>query len=268
MSANQRWFEALWRDYSAMAPRVSSIKKSLEIRGEQVLNDHVAFRTFDLAPINLESLAPTIESLGYRRLDSYRFEAKKVRAIAFVHPEPNAPRIFLSELETSRFEDSIQGLIHELVGQVKGLPVGPEVLFSGRPWQLTTTTYRQLAEVSEYAAWVASLGLRPNHFTVNANALSTFEGLPVLLDFVESQGFQLNESGGRIKGTPAQFLEQGSTLADRISVDFTDAALEVPTCYYEFAYRHPMSDGRLFDGFVEASADKIFESTNASPVDK
>ncbi len=263
MIANQEFFTALWDDYASMAPRVSAIKSRLEDRGEAVLNDHIAFRTFDLDPISLKTLGPIIESLGYRPFDTYRFEAKKVRAVAYVSSEPNAPRIFLSELETGRFDDATQGLIHELVGQVKGLPVGPEVFLSGRPWGLTTATYGRLAEVSEYAAWVAALGLRPNHFTVNVNALSTFEGLPDLLDFVESLGFRLNESGGRIKGTPAQYLEQGSTIADRLVVDFMDAALEVPTCYYEFAYRHMMADGRRFDGFVEASADKIFESTNA-----
>jgi len=262
MTSNQPWFEALWDDYSAMAPRVSAIKSRLEDRRESVLNDHIAFRTFDLDPVSLKNLGPVIESLGYRPFGTYRFEAKKVRAVAYVSSEPNAPRIFLSELETAAFDDEIQELIRDLVGQAKGLPVGPEVFLSGRPWSLTTATYRRLAEVSEYAAWVAALGLRPNHFTVNVNALSTFEGLPDLLDFVEALGFRLNESGGRIKGTPAQYLEQGATLADRLVVEFMDAALEVPTCYYEFAYRHMMADGRLFDGFVEASADKIFESTN------
>jgi len=36
---------------------------------------------------------------------------------------------------------------------------------------------------------------------------------------------------------------------------------DVPTCYYEFAKRYPGPDGKLFPGFVAASADKIFEST-------
>jgi hypothetical protein len=37
---------------------------------------------------------------------------------------------------------------------------------------------------------------------------------------------------------------------------------EIPTCYYEFARRYPLADGRLYQGFVAASADRIFESTH------
>jgi hypothetical protein len=37
----------------------------------------------------------------------------------------------------------------------------------------------------------------------------------------------------------------------------------IPTCYYEFARRYPDADGKIYEGFVAASADKIFESTNA-----
>ena len=44
-------------------------------------------------------------------------------------------------------------------------------------------------------------------------------------------------------------------------VDFTEGMEEIPSCYYEFALRYP-KDGELFQGFVAASADKIFESTH------
>lgn len=38
---------------------------------------------------------------------------------------------------------------------------------------------------------------------------------------------------------------------------------KIPSCYYEFARRYPdPRTGRVYDGFVAASADKIFESTN------
>jgi len=37
----------------------------------------------------------------------------------------------------------------------------------------------------------------------------------------------------------------------------------IPSCFYEFALRHPLADGTLFDSFIEGNADKIFESTHA-----
>lgn len=70
----------------------------------------------------------------------------------------------------------------------------------------------------------------------------------------------MNTAGGLIKGTPADFLEQSSTLADRIPIEFADGFHEAPTCYYEFALRH-FVDNTLFDGFVTSSANRIFEST-------
>ncbi len=57
-------------------------------------------------------------------------------------------------------------------------------------------------------------------------------------------------------------LEQSSTLADKVSVAFSDGELAIPSCFYEFALRYPKADGELYTGFVAASADKIFESTD------
>jgi hypothetical protein len=51
-------------------------------------------------------------------------------------------------------------------------------------------------------------------------------------------------------------------LADKAPVDFTDTTIEIPSCFYEFAKRYPLSNGELYTGFVAASADKIFDSTN------
>ena len=72
----------------------------------------------------------------------------------------------------------------------------------------------------------------------------------------------LNDAGGAIKGTPAEHLEQSSTRADSIEVAFADGRARIPSVYYEFARRYPLPSGELFHGFVPASADKIFESTD------
>jgi len=37
----------------------------------------------------------------------------------------------------------------------------------------------------------------------------------------------------------------------------------IKSCYYEFARRYPDRKGLLFQGFVSASVDKIFESTDS-----
>ena len=53
-----------------------------------------------------------------------------------------------------------------------------------------------------------------------------------------------------VKGTPADRLEQSSTLADAIEVEFSDRTAKIPSCYYEFARRYPLPSGELFQGFV------------------
>lgn len=256
------WFDNLWRDYVDMTPRVSDIKRLLEERGETVENDHVAFRTLDLDPIGIERLGPIVESLGYTAFDTYEFPAKRVQAVSYVRE--GYPRIFLSELRTGDFPEH-RPLFESLVDQVdESILSGPEVFWAGTPWEpIDHQTYLELRETSEYGSWVSALGLRPNHFTVSVNELEGFEGIRELLDFVRECDYRLNESGGRVKGSPDVFLEQGSTLADQIEIEFADGAHAIPTCYYEFALRYPTPDGELFDGFVAASADRIFESTHA-----
>jgi len=252
------FFANLWDDYVRIAPQAARLRACLEARGEAIVNDHVAFRTFDLAPINLEVLERPLLDLGYRRHEPYHFEDKKLRAWGYLLE--GHPRVFLSELETRHFSHFLQETVARLCAQVDPAAIQ---LWSGRLWEpVTHEVYQRLAEESEYAGWVAALGLRANHFTVSVNHLQSFAGLPELLDFLEEQGFPLNMAGGRIKGTPEVLLEQASTLADRQPVEFADGTHTVPTCYYEFARRYPDARGQLYEGFVAASADKIFESTN------
>ncbi len=252
------FFAQLWNDYVQIAPQAARLRACLEARGETIVNDHVAFRTFDRSPLALEHLERHLLELGYRRYEPYQFEDKKLRAWGYLLE--GHPRVFLSELETRHFSEELQAVVDGLCAQVDPSKIS---LSGGRLWEpVTYEVYQRLAEESEYAGWVAALGLRANHFTVSVNHLTTFEGLPGLLDFLEEQGFPLNMAGGRIKGTPEVLLEQASTLADRQPVEFADGTHSVPTCYYEFAKRYPDADGKLYDGFVAASADKIFESTN------
>lgn len=124
--------------------------------------------------------------------------------------------------------------------------------------------YQTLLAESEYAAWLSVMGLRANHFTISVNHLKEPVSLAGVNDLLKQAGFRLNDSGGEIKGTPESLLEQSSTLADRMTIRFDDGELrEIPTCYYEFARRWPDVEGRLFQGFITESADRIFESTDS-----
>lgn len=264
----ETFFTHLWEDYIRMAPRAAKIKKLFEDEGETVLNDHVAFRTYGMEPIGLTTLERPILAIGYKRFAPYRFEAKKLNAMGYLHPNPDYPRIFLSELEVEALSSNAQSIIERMVGQIDPAVVkNNDILWAGRLWPtVSVEDYKSLLEESEYAAWVAALGIRPNHFTIAVNHLEKTPKMEEVLDFVESAGYAINKSGGRVKGSPEVLLEQGSTMADQMEVGFANGIqLNIPTCYYEFARRYPDQDGALYNGFVAASADKIFESTNTKP---
>jgi hypothetical protein len=172
--------------------------------------------------------------------------------------------VFISELKVEEFSPRLQQIARGLIEQVPGdFPRRPDFPAIGRPWRISYGDYETLRAESEYAAWVAAFGFRANHFTVLVNALKSFPTLQSLNNFLKQSGYKLNTSGGEIKGSSQILLEQSSTLADQVEVDFSDGRRTIPCCYYEFAKRYPdPKTGKLFQGFVERSADKIFESTD------
>ncbi|MBZ9538814.1 DUF1338 domain-containing protein [Modicisalibacter tunisiensis] len=259
------FFARLWDDYTAMTPQAQRIHDAFIDAGETIVNDHVAFRTFDRGPITLADLEPHLLALGYTRLEPYDFPAKKLRAYGYLPPDENQPRVFLSELKCDELSTTAQRIIDGLVAQIDPARVAtPEVLWAGRLWEAPSfEEYQTLMAESEYAAWLSIIGLRANHFTISINHFRTFDSVEKVLAKVESLGLGINESGGRVKGSPEVLLEQGSTLADRAAFTFAGGQVEeIPTCYYEFARRYHDADGKLYQGFVAASADKIFESTD------
>ncbi len=258
-------FEYFWSDYSMTTPDAKRIRSLFEARGERVVNDHVALRTFDLAPIQMEALAAPFVALGYRESGRYAFEDKKLDAISFSHPSGNYPRLFVSQLRTRAFSSAFQETVRGLVSEVDGSTVGAFDFFARLPtWRsIDYATYERLLAESEYGAWLVAFGVRVNHFTVSFNALKTFSQVADLNAWLKTQGFALNTSGGEVKGSAAVLLEQSSTVASRVEVAFADTRRVIPSCYYEFAKRYTdPSTEKLYDGFVEKNADRIFESTN------
>jgi hypothetical protein len=254
---------ALWTDYVATTPQAERIHQLLGERGEHVRNDHVALRTYGLPGIGITALARPFEALGWVARDHYRFEDKKLRARYWQHPDPSLPKVFISELIVTELSAAANQIIERLVSHLPpGFGDRPDLPWAGRPWPVRRAEYESLLMESEYAAWVAAFGFRVNHFTVAVNGLTTFPDLHSLNAFLLDHGFTLNEAGGTIKGTPEDLLEQSSTRADSIALDFAGETLRIPSCYYEFARRYPLPNGELFEGFVPASADKIFESTD------
>lgn len=263
-------FEALWDKYTQMTPSAGQIHQIFEERGESVLNDHIAIRTFNDPRVNIEVLAAPLKKLGYVEKGDYEFKEKKLFAHHYEHSEDkNAPKIFISELLLERCSAELQQIISKLLDQIPYSSLDMDtLLLQGRLWKLSAEEYEILRKESEYASWMYVFGFCANHFTVFVNALTTLKSLEEVNELLKNKGFRLNDAGGEIKGSPEQLLEQSSTIADQVPVTFDGGVKNIPSCYYEFARRYPLKDGSLYQGFIAASADKIFESTNVSLVEK
>lgn len=262
---NKNLLDKLWELHQQLCPSAHKIHSLFKAKGDTIVNDHIALRTYRHPSCGIDVLAKPFLDMGYKESGEYNFEAKKLYAKHFQIPGNTvAPKIFISELMLEHFSDSLQNTINETIEQVN-----PEVftkdnlLVSGRPWKnISYKTYEALRSESEYAAWMYAYGFCANHFTVFVNALDYFKDLQSVNTFLEQEGFTLNASGGKIKGTPEQLLEQSSIIADLVNVPFVDGDKKIPGCYYEFARRYPDKNGELYQGFVASSADKIFESTD------
>ena len=258
-------FSRLWDDYTEQNPSARTIFTLFQEKGETVLNDHIAFRTFNDNRMGIEVLSQPFIEKGYQPAGWYQFEQKHLTAMHFELPgEEHAPRVFISELILEDFSPYLQETIRKAIAEVDpGRWNSKDLIFAGNLFgKPSFDTYEKLRAESEYAAWLYVHGFRANHFTVSVNALRSFDGIEEVNAFLKENGFLMNASGGEVKGSKEQLLKQSSTLAEIVAIDFIEGVQEIPACYYEFAERFHDNDGKLFSGFIAGSADKIFESTD------
>jgi hypothetical protein len=258
-------FDKLWKIYTEQNPSVQRVYDLFVNEGETVENDHIAFRTYDDPRVNVDVLAKPFLAAGYEEKGDYQFEAKKLYAKHYEHKtDTRAPRVFISQLKTAEFSDFLQETVKRIIDKIpEDLLRSDDLIFSGNSWEIPSyEVYQQLRDESEYAGWLYVYGFCANHFTVSVNYLEKLNSVQKVNQFLKDKGFLINDSGGEIKGTPAELLEQSSIKSEIVGVDFQEGSFEVPGCYYEFARRYPDQDGKLYSGFIAKSADKIFESTD------
>jgi len=255
-----------------VAPQAQKIHKLFNEQGEVLKNDHVAFRTFNHKKLDIQVFEENLyKHYQYKPIDSYDIPDKNLKAKHFEHitdPEEH-PLIFVSEFDINTLNHGNQDTIHHMIDSIDASydPVQDEkFLIRGRIWDaVTMDEYDDLSMQSQYASWVAVFGYIPNHFTVSVNYLHKYSTLKQVNQFIESNGFALNESGGKIKGTDEIGLMQSSTMAALVEAEFKDGKKMIPGAYYEFAQRFVVEKDNkpvLFRGFVGSQANKIFESTD------
>jgi len=258
-------FSRLWTDYTNQNPQAKKIYDLFIQNDEVVNNDHIALRTFNDSRVNIDVLSKVFLNIGYKECGTYKFEEKQLFAKHFEHETiKNAPRVFISELILENFSPDLQDFCKKIIDNIpSNILDSDELLFSGCVWgEPSFKIYEILRTESEYAAWLYVNGFRANHFTVSVNSLKKYDTIEKVNQFLKENGFKLNSSGGEIKGTKEELLQQSSVMAEILPFTFKEGVKNIPACYYEFAVRYTDTNGELYSGFIAKSADKIFESTD------
>jgi hypothetical protein len=279
----------LFKTYFERVPDVKKITNAMIKKGwvssqEDIINDHVAFRTLGVKNLGIASFEKIFLAHGYQKKEFYSFEAKKLNAYWYAPPNENQPRIFISELRVEELSKEAQDIIYKYTENITTDPVDlldlntPKqvVEFFEKPlWKLPTLSdYNTLLNESEYAAWVLYNRYYLNHYTISVHELPNgYDRLEKFNEFLVALGIKLNDAGGVIKTSKDGLLLQSSSVAEMITARFEgNDSQEIAGSYVEFAERKILSefsglDPKLIsskhrrDGFETANADKIFEST-------
>ncbi len=258
-------FDRLWAVYTAQNPATKKVWELLSAEGETIINDHVAFRTYDHPQINIDVLSREFLASGYVYKGDYHFKEKKLYAKHFEHAsDRQAPRVFISQLLTSEFSPLLRQTVKDWIQAIPANKLAsPDLIYSGNLSGMPSfELFEQLRKESEYAAWLYVNGFCANHFTVSVNFLKKYDSIAKINAFLKGKGFLMNDAGGEIQGSPEDLLEQSSIRAGMVSTLFKEGFFDVPGCYYEFAKRYADTNGKLYSGFIARSADKIFQSTD------
>lgn len=209
----------------------------------------------------------------------------------YAPPDEKFPRIFISELRVGDLSENARKIIHSYTDEVKSDPVDQLHLkdpvsvgnFLHKPlWRIPTKAdYLALLEESEYAAWVIYNRYYLNHYTISVHYLKEgYNQLTQFNDFLERNGIKLNDAGGKIKTSPDGLLLQSSTVAQVLEAGFAgDEKHMIAGSYIEFAERRVLPQFAHLqkqdlkrehrrEGFEANNADKIFESTFTSQINR
>ncbi len=277
--------KGLMTRYESRVPQVQQVinammTEKLITSQDDIINDHIAFRTLGVNHLGIQSLEKIFLAHGYQKQDFYRFDHKKLNAYWY-SPPPNTlnwPRIFASELCVNELSNQSQAIIHSYTDTINTDPVDDlncndasavDHFLHAPLWHTPTwNDYATLLSESEYASWVIYNRYYLNHFTISVHHLpDSHNTISLFNPFLERHGIVLNDSGGKIKVSRDGLLLQSATVSDKVPATFDDGnggklTQLIAGSYVEFAERR---EGR--DGFDSQNADKIFESTYRSQTD-
>ena len=291
-----RILNGLFVPYAQRVPDVKAVSLEMKNLGliskqEDIVNDHIAFRTLGIPNLGIYSFERIFLHHGYTKQDHYFFPKKKLEAYWYKPPHDSYPRVFISELKVENLSKQAQQIIHHYTKGIHDDPihqidldnVDDVVTYLHKAlWELPRLAdYNALLTESEYGAWVLYNRYYLNHYTISVHELpAPYYELASFNKFLKSIGIKLNDAGGEIKISRDHLLRQSSTVAESIQATFADGeTAEIAGSYVEFAERLPLpqytklpkeklTNSHRREGFETGNADKIFESTFREQINK
>lgn len=287
--------DRLWSIYCRRVDYARQYAELVEARGGLVVNDHIAFRTFNThtgaQPAGIKAIERVFLSLGYRAAGEYVFPDTHLFARHYQHADPLAPKVFISQLEVDQLSAEAAELIQRAVANAydhldsDALALADEEIsdadasalvdrivpfFTTLPWPLPRASLvRQINKVSQYAAWTLLHGNNVNHFTayINEQHVPEWPDIETTIAALKQAGVPMKAD---IEGDRGSKLRQTATQAVDVDCPVLDDDGKLDTirwsyAYYELAERGEVVDeaGRpvRFQGFLGPQASQLFEMT-------
>ena len=171
--------------YLERVPAAGRVVDLIVKRGDAIINDHIAFRS-----INIESILTIFIHLGYEvkmnHLTNrpFNFESKKLTAVWLKHPNPAAPRVFVSQFRYPEGSKKLQQIVDRYLANwsdpIKAIDLNSaddinNYLHTAQWPTPTYNDYCSLQDESEYVSWVLYNKYYLNHFTLSVHHLDSFK---------------------------------------------------------------------------------------------
>lgn len=286
--------DALWEDYAQRVSYAKVYQNMLAEFGATFVNDHIAFRTLATTVGGHDLGIPMVkriwDALGYKERGAFEFPDTHLFARFVMHPEPDFPKIFISQLLVDELPEPVANMIRDSVASFRPVLSDADVealanldqggfskelfertyaFFKTLPWD---PPYEEVVlrvnEVSQYGAWVLLHGYNVNHFTgyVNRHGVEAVGDIEKLVDELKKRGVPMKSE---IEGARGSKLRQTATHAVVVPVtvrgtDGSPKQIQWTYAYMEFAERGYVEENGqqvLFEGFLGPQARQLFEMT-------
>jgi len=288
-------FDSLWVRYRERVSYVRQYEDVVRQHGGTFVNDHIAFRTLAAQnpAVGIFMISRVFEALGYTGAACYEFPDKHLNSIHYRHPNPQFPKLFITQLKTWELSRETRKVIEKALKthrpalsdetlaalsavETAAPPARKKLLdllmkyFAELPWEVPQKTdVFAVDKESQFGAWTLVNGYDVNHFTssVDSHGVHSLNDIEKIAAVLWAAGVPMKKE---IEGERGTKLRQTSTESAVIPVRVREGrrVVQIPWtyAYFELAERplllNPATGQKeRFEGFLGGQATNLFEMT-------